>query len=568
MGAGEQEKVPEPEVRATLTTSHGKSHFWWWTGLSLILFFGLARAWIGRYSINPDAISYLDLSDAFLRRDWHNFVNAYWSPLYPIFLGIGRLVLPTSKHWELPSVHIVNFAIFVGALGCFEFFYSALRDLLVSTDLQDDTIPVVGEWPFFILAHVLFLWISLDLISVWDVSPDLLVSGFVYSIAGMILRFHQNPSWKLAAALGALLGAAYWAKAVLFPLGFAFMACALMTTSSIRTAVKRGLVMATVFSAVAGPWVAALSLQKHRFTFGDTGRLAYAILVSPGGATRNWQGDPASGKPAHPTRQVYADPPVYEFAEPIAGTFPPWFDSTYWQEGRVAQFNLKAQVAVTSRQLLFYAEMLLHQENALLATALTFFLITGRKRTGQTIARNWPILLMAAAAFAIYMLVHAEPRYLGPYIGLLWLALLSPLRIPRHLVRVSGYLMCVAASVLLLSVVDNTARAVRDGGPYSAMQEIILSDHLDAMGLRPGDHIGVVGGVGLYAARFSRAKIVVEVIDASAFWQLTPEKRGIVLQRFSQAGARMVIAPDPSPCPAPDSSWIKIRGEPYYARRL
>lgn len=38
---------------------------------------GLLHAWFGRYSMNPDGISYLDVGDSFFRRDWANAVNAW-----------------------------------------------------------------------------------------------------------------------------------------------------------------------------------------------------------------------------------------------------------------------------------------------------------------------------------------------------------------------------------------------------------------------------------------------------------------------------------------------------------
>ena len=223
--------------------------------------------------MGADGISYLDLSDAFRRHDWPGFLNAYWSPLYPMLLGIGRMVLPASKPGELIAAHVVNFFIYVAALGCFEFFYRELRKATVATVpcTGDDSVRL-PEWALWSVAHALFLWTSLDLITVWDVSPDLCVSAFVYAIAGLLLRFRDDPSWKHALALGTVLGASYWAKAVMFPLAFAFMAIALFSSRSLRLAAKRGLVMALFFAVVAGPLVAALSRQKHRLTFGDSGR--------------------------------------------------------------------------------------------------------------------------------------------------------------------------------------------------------------------------------------------------------------------------------------------------------
>jgi hypothetical protein len=193
------------------------------------------------------------------------------------------------------------------ALACFEFFYAALRNSLVSRDgdPKEGTFALIQEWPLWVLAHALFLWVSLDLITLWDLTPDLCVSALVYVIAGLILRFRQNPNWKLAATLGIVLGASYWAKAVMFPLASVFMAVALLCTSDVGIALKRGLVMAAAFAVVAGPLVVGLSMQRHRLTFGDSGRIAYAALVSPGGDLHDWQGEPSLGiKAVHPTRKL------------------------------------------------------------------------------------------------------------------------------------------------------------------------------------------------------------------------------------------------------------------------
>jgi hypothetical protein len=371
-------------------------------------------------------------------------------------------------------------------------------------------------------------------------------------------------------ALGAVLGASYWAKAVMFPLAFAFMAIALFSASNIQVAVRHGLMMATIFAVVAGPLVAALSIQKHRFTFGDSGRINYAMYVSPGGVTRNWQGEPALGiKAVHPTRKLLSDPAVYEFAEPIGGTFPPWYDPSYWEEGRVARFSLKTQIIIVVRHLLSYMELVLHQENALLAGFLTLFLLGGRSAL-RAIRENWVLLLMCAAALGLYMLVHVENRYIGPYVALLWLALFSRLRVPDNLVRVSGRLLLAVAGTLLVTVADNTVRAVRDGGRYSARTSVLLSGRLDDAGLHPGDRIAIVDGGGMYAARLSRVKIVAEIMgeDTPVFWGLTPEKRDTVFRTMAGSGARMVLAPDPGPAVRVGPLWIKLEGLPYYLHWL
>src|SRR6266851_4941539 len=83
---------------------------------------GAAQAWVTRFTMNPDGVSYLDIGDAYWRSDWHNAINAYWSPLYSWVLGFFLKVLKPSAYWEYPVAHFVNFLIYVAMLASFEFF--------------------------------------------------------------------------------------------------------------------------------------------------------------------------------------------------------------------------------------------------------------------------------------------------------------------------------------------------------------------------------------------------------------------------------------------------------------
>ncbi len=115
-------------------------------GIFVVLLAGLCRAWIGRFSLDADGIAYLDLSDAFRRHDWQGFLNAYWSPLYPMLLAVGRTILPASKAGELIAAHIVNFLIYVAAVAGFEFFYQGLRRSIVAALTDPDGFVRVPEW--------------------------------------------------------------------------------------------------------------------------------------------------------------------------------------------------------------------------------------------------------------------------------------------------------------------------------------------------------------------------------------------------------------------------------------
>ncbi len=79
--------------------------------------------------MSADGCRYLDMGDAIMRGDWGMVINGYWSPLYPLLLGVAMVVVKPSPEWEFPIAHLVNFIIYLLALGCFDFFLrGVIRD--------------------------------------------------------------------------------------------------------------------------------------------------------------------------------------------------------------------------------------------------------------------------------------------------------------------------------------------------------------------------------------------------------------------------------------------------------
>jgi hypothetical protein len=187
---------------------------------------GAVHAWIGRYAMNPDGMSYLDVGDSFFRHDWANAVNAWWSPLYPWTLGTVLGVIKPSPKWEFPLVHAVNFVIFVIALFAFRWLLQGLpvfyRERI--TDDKPGCMENLPDWTLALLAYPIFWWTALQIETLYDVSPDLCVMICFSLAAGMLLRLQPHDKlWKFA-LLGLILGIGYWTKAVLFPLGFVILA--------------------------------------------------------------------------------------------------------------------------------------------------------------------------------------------------------------------------------------------------------------------------------------------------------------------------------------------------------
>src|SRR6266404_1109841 len=157
--------------------------------------FGMIQAWVGRFAMNPDGVSYLDIGDALWRGDWHMALNAYFSPLYPALLGLGMKILRPSPYWEFPVVHLVNFLIYLGALLSFDFF---LRQFIQFVRRREDQGNVLrsgmSEGVWLTIGYLLFMSSSLLMISLDVVSPDMCVATCVYLAAAFLLRISQNPN--------------------------------------------------------------------------------------------------------------------------------------------------------------------------------------------------------------------------------------------------------------------------------------------------------------------------------------------------------------------------------------
>lgn len=162
----------------------------WCTAIAL----GAMDAWAGRYYMNPDGISYLDMGDAYLRGDWNMAINAFWSPLYSWLLELFLKVLKPSPYQEFPVVHLANFVIYLAALACFEFFLRAwIVYLRKSGNAADGSWDVrIPERAWWILGYSLFIWTSLILISTKLVTPDMCVAASVYLASGLLLRIRAG----------------------------------------------------------------------------------------------------------------------------------------------------------------------------------------------------------------------------------------------------------------------------------------------------------------------------------------------------------------------------------------
>lgn len=545
--------------------------FFWCLAIAL----GALEVWAHRNEMNPDGISYIEMAEAAAQGGRHALLNGYWSPLYPLLLGVSFRLFHPGIRWEFAAVHLVNLGLYLVDFFCFEIF---LKELLAArrteSGLQEWLRPV-PEKILWTWGYLLFLWSSQFWLSPAMVNPDIMVAGVACLATALLLRIYQGKgTWLLFPSLGLLLGVGYLAKAALFPLSFVFLASAFLlsgvTKESYSKALARSALALVVFLAFASPLVIPLSKEKHRATFGDAGRLNYARYVG-GAPILHWQGGPAgTGIPAHPTRRVFTDPPIYEFAQPIAGSYPPWYDPSYWYQGIRPHFSWKGQLWVLFRSANLYLK-LLSRSGALYVVFLALIVQVGREGKwdwgGRRISLVW---LPSVAALAMYSLVLVEQRYVSPFVLMLLLWVLTSARFSANKAEALGKRTApVVILALALAVAWSVARDLRDTLANRPDEPWEVAVGLHEMGIPPGTRVGTIGtGLGAYWAHLTGVKIIAEVPenDQKSFWAADSARKEEALRKFSELGAKAVVMKNSSAEQAIDG-WQQVGHTHYYVWR-
>lgn len=541
---------------------------------AIIFWLGGWQAWSGRYAMGSDGISYLDIGDAFWKGDWGAIINGYWSPFYPWLIGGAMRFISPSPRAEFPLVHLVNFVIFCVALAAFDLL---LRELSAWRQWEGK-----DTWPpalWMMLSYVIFLWTTLDLIGLRIVSPDLCVAVFVYLAAGLLLRLARGEAiLRNCLLLGATLGFGYLARTALLPLGLVLLA-----VYAARCSVKCALVAAGAFAFVTCPFIFALSFSKGAITFGESGRLNYAWYVNSV-TYRHWQGETA-GPARHPTRRVMEELPVYEFGHPVGGTYPLWYDPSYWYDGVRLEFDPARQTKRLFTSLKFFYGTFLNLHVKQLAEtgalpklispalfALIFCFSIGRWRAVLTrAARVWPLFALAIAAFLMYALVYVEARHIAPFAALFFLGALGSVPVAgRSRERAAKVVVPVIAAAFIFALIISFSRA------EAATPDWRVAEKLRQMGLPPKAKVASLG----YAnpshtgwARLARARIVAEIysgafrVDENDFWRADEAVKKRALCAFAAAGAVAVISHGMPPESYP-AEWRPVGETGYFIRFL
>jgi 4-amino-4-deoxy-L-arabinose transferase-like glycosyltransferase len=577
-----------------------------WVYLALLIPIAWLATKFDPYQLDGDAMAYMDVADLMRAHHWAGVVNGYWHPLYPACLAVAQRVFHSTRMNELHAYYVLNYVIFLASVVAMLVFVSALdklrRRMTPSADQNSGEAPLLGLNALRLLGVALVVIASQRELSMAKIRPDLLLQTLMLAAFAMLLQSLATESLIFAPLMGLFFGLAYLTKSFAFVIALITIAVMvifqawLQRRRPVRVLIG-GVLALAVFAAVAGPYVAALSKQKHRFDFGDSGALNYAWYVS---GTDKMHIEPwmtkdfgsASVNLVHPEKQLLAQPGIYSYRAETYGTYPAWFDPTYFHERIVPIFNAKRLAHRDVRNIVLSLRYVLNHPEGLILLAL---LMVCGARFGS---RDWrhtafwlPPVLLGAAIWLIYGLVNIEERYVTLAYLLLVLPIFAALQTseaannpwPRRCATAMVAVLAFLALGESLRIALDERRFESGAGLPAAWYSPPIygaAKALNALGVGSGDEIACMGTIAClndpYWMRLADVRVLTEVYNPDAK-NLLEEFEGLpnrqqVEDVLKAEGAKVVVAAfDPGAMagrtPASEG-WIRLGESNLYALPL
>ena len=573
MRAGAVPVSGQPRVPDALEGSRQDHIRLWKWGLRLAAV-GLVctYSWVDRFFMGVDGISYLDSGYAYMRGDWQMAVNPYWGAGYSWLLGAFLTLFRVPPYWESTGVHLMNVLIFVATLIAFEYFLSGVIQLRRQVPCSEFGRIPLTDWTWWVLGYLFFIAISLFIVAVTNVTPDVCVEAIILLASGLVVRIAAGRDGVGAyAALGATLGVGFLIKSPMFPMGLVYLGVAWLASPRFRSAHWRVAMALGIFLLISAPYILAISRAAGHLTIGENGRITYASLAMGINDFSYWQGQfPGAGTPRHPeaTRKLMSDPEVYEFAPGRGGTLPPYYSPAYWAYGLKLHMNWPGQLFALRTSGQKVLDVFYYLREFVLVLLVLLFLQDNPWAFLRRMFSCWPIWLPGLVAVAMYAPILIEPRYVGGYVLLFWVAASFSLEFPdslltRQLFRATAFALVVLVGYRFL---HEPTGALRQSAPPVNVQWTVAQSLLQH-GIRPGDRVAQMlfhNRDVHYWAHLAGVSIVAEVPfeEEGKFWASSPEVQNRVEHLLQQTGAKVFVTQKPPPL-LPSSGWERIPGTDY-----
>ena len=559
--------------------------------LVLLVLCGIGYAKYDSYGLDGDAVSFMDIADALRAHDFAHVVNGYWNPGYAAMLAAGQAISNPSRWNELQAFYWVNFWIYLGCLAACIYFVRSLV-LVRERCSPDSSAPSAFSSDALLLVALALMFASFQReLHISAVRSDSLLLMLLFIAASFLLRLQASGGFIYYPLLGLALGLSYLTKSFAFLPSFLLLGAifffGLVRGRTNRNRIVAGSVLAgLVFAIVAGPYILAISKQRGRPTTGESARLNYAFFVDQ---TDRWHEfrtgnlGHATATFKHPEQLLLDSPPVYSYLHHPYGTYPIWFDPSYWTDTIQPHVYLKGHLIRIARCSALLARFIVAHLEAFVV--LIVLLVAGAFFSRQW--RGWlpvaSVALWGLLMLGIYFPVDLQDRYLvAPFLFVV-ITLLALLRRPANS-NVGGAATVAAVLLALLLLADATADIAQrrrilsvTGYPRGAYSTQIYPAALglNQLGITPGQTVACFGSQACYVdhywARLAGTPIRAEIevpdySDPGAFWSKQQNKQQ-ALDGLRSTGVSAVVGFFAPSAHIPEG-WRQLGESNFYAYDL
>jgi hypothetical protein len=549
-------------------------------GLLLALTLGAIDAiYYRQWDLNPDGVSYVDMARSFVRHGPGALINGYWSPVYPALIGISMLLVRPDNDVLFPLVRAIGFVVFAITTGIFAYLVRQFLSRFSGDELARARAAAAA------LAWSAYLLLILKATGLFLVTPDVGVAGFVFAGASALLAITASPRgvrWWIGFGVVAAVG--YWWKAILFPVAGVSIAIAGIIAYRRRDGWIGPVAASGAFGLCALALVIPVSALTGRATFGETGRLNQLWYVN---AAPNIQDrcTELAGRPTPDFGVIAADSLIAGAPRTCAmtdewpeATLPLWYDPSRWYRETSARFSARETVAAVGRDIGYLYEALRISGPLLAVIILAFGGVAVVTRAGRS--TTLPLVALAAAPTAFYLIVYVELRHVTPFLLVALIAGAQALLARRspwatRVLVISAVVVTAEAAWLIsrptLSRLSIFRHEILDH-PRPTQTSIIVARALRAKGLKPGDRVATLNAlwnvdwavrVGLRVRAYTSE--YTEPIAQSLLALETPCTRETYLAALRTQGIRAVVFKETSGVRAPRGFERLGEDTPYWS---
>jgi hypothetical protein len=347
------------------------------------------------------------------------------------------------RHLIFSDVHAVNLAALFASIAAFELWLGELAGFQRRAPFDG-----ISERTLRVAGYSILLWAGLHLTGIGTCSPDMIAMALLFLLSFLLLRIERGAGSGTYASFGALLGVCYLARSAFLPVAAVYIVvvCVLHRRQKCSFVVPTVLMSASAV-LVTAPFLAALAAVKGHFTLGTAGRLNYGWEICGAARSIHWQGEPYDiGVPKHATTKISARPAAYTLDGPVPGSYPLWYEPSYWYEGIQPHFEPIRQLKVLAGSARYLAYLFVLSP----AAAPVFWrLLTGRNGWLRRLTANyWFLLLPPLLYIGLYCLVFVDRRYVGGALALVWICLLASVGGPVRKLRLLNGSPLLAGALL------------------------------------------------------------------------------------------------------------------------